>query len=171
MEATKKIDISLNRIQSVLLLLLLLISVLCWINSFWKWTAEWNSDHHSIYPWQGACVVIFEIITRSPTDWSIQTKQSWLQILGTDSDNTHRYTCQDWPWVQSVSEPWMHLPLDLRTSNLRIFDTTKNQLISYHWFFMIIICTVIKVLIKTIVYSFLRKFWCLYCNYSNCCTM
>jgi hypothetical protein len=28
-----------------------------------------------------------------------------------------------------------------------------NLLISYHWFFVIIICTVIKVLIKTTVYS------------------
>jgi hypothetical protein len=34
-----------------------------------------------------------------------------------------------------------------------IFTTTKNQLMSYHWFFMISIRTVIKVLMKIIVYS------------------
>lgn len=39
------------------------------------------------------------------------------------------------------------------------FATTRNQLILYYWFF-----TVIKVLIKEIIYS---MFWYLYWDYSN----
>lgn len=45
------------------------------------------------------------------------------------------------------------------------FATVQSQLISYYWLFIIIICTVIKVLVKTTVYSLFT----LNSNYSNCC--
>jgi hypothetical protein len=48
------------------------------------------------------------------------------------------------------NEPCEFLPI-FQFTNIT-FATTKNQLISYHWSFMIIIRTLIKALIKTIVY-------------------
>jgi hypothetical protein len=99
-----------------------------------------------------------------------------------------RYTCTVWCCLKNcyghvvlkIFQMQIHVPFDLWASDLRIFATT-NHVNLYIFFSLLYLFSLqrrtnfrpraerpLRYVTNAEEYS---KFWCLHCNYSNCCTM